>query len=349
MRTQVTSESQKKRGKIRAHVSVKHASPRMERSTGDNESSSSVERDPIRTSTEIDEEQGAAAGPRQDDLLHRQLDRDTLQAMTRSWWGSYENEGDEDASTSGDFSEGLSQLDETALEGIGGVSLAEVYDDDDDPRRHPPVASLPPQENNQVDEKDAYRRQTPPSLMTPCSGMVFPCENDTESTDSEERRPGAEAMEGPGAGERPAWAGPNLVRQGDDSEEHGGISGNLRRSWSAAWLFRRSSDSHILAEADPVHSAQMIVYATSVRPDQTTRMRKIKLGLGLLAIITSLIVGFVVGFNFRNHDSGDQDSGDPRCKLPVNEQDVFDRCHCNSTLTDLLDKAEEKYYYENVK
>jgi hypothetical protein len=116
--------------------------------------------------------------------------------------------------------------------------------------------------------------------------------------------------------------------------------------------FHRTNASSIqnahIAEANAINDAEAVVYATSVNPDNTAKIRRIVIGLGILAVL--IIVGLSVGLTYEVKNPNGGEGKDPWCLLPVNKQDVFSRCVCssNNTTEGLLLEVEETKYYNDL-
>jgi hypothetical protein len=93
-----------------------------------------------------------------------------------------------------------------------------------------------------------------------------------------------------------------------------------------------------------VNDAEVITYATSVRPDQTAKTQRITLGLGLLAILIIVILATALKLSLANNDN----DGDRTCYLPAEEQNVFAHCICNETTAGLVWSDEERHYYDQI-
>jgi hypothetical protein len=351
-----------------------------------------------------------------------QLNRETLQAMTRSWWGSDEDDDEENASVQRHDDENGGAIDlmeqggvvpqspsNTSHESVdpplnnatqetlpneenvlipeetGEPSLPRSANDtdnekdayrmpsqssrdrtglldikDDDPSLHPPVASLPRQQDDEDDEKEAYRLPRLPRQTSPMSARRQVGGTDAGSDTSNEcprepelhwqanldPRPGAVPINGRSVGPAPDWARPqpeSRPRQQPIRRHQGRVLSDLNLR------FHRTNASSIqnahITEANAINDAEAVVYATSVNPDNTAKIRRIVIGLGILAIL--IIVGLSVGLTYEVKNPNGGEGKDPWCLLPVNEQDVFSRCVCssNNTTEGLLLEVEETKYH----
>jgi hypothetical protein len=227
---------------------------------------------------------------------------------------------------------------------------------DDDPSLHPPVAALPRQQDDEDDEKEAYRLPSLTRQTSPVSSrrLVNATAGNNESNESPQEpefhrqanldpRPGAIPMNGRAAGQAPDWARPQ-----PESPPRQPIRQHQGRVLSDFNLrFYRTNSSSIqnadITEANAIDDAEAVVYATSVNPDRTAKNRRIAVGLGILAV--AIIVGLSVGLVSTNVSIESKDNGlDPWCLLPLNEQDVFARCVCNTTKEILLEDKETQFY-----
>lgn len=100
-------------------------------------------------------------------------------------------------------------------------------------------------------------------------------------------------------------------------------------------------DSHQadIAMADAVDDAELVVYASSVSPDEKMKMRRRMILMGVLALL--LVFALVMGFTWKARKY----QGDPRCLLPPDEQDVFAHCSCSKTTNGFHLTVEEVEFY----
>jgi hypothetical protein len=353
------------------------------------------------------QDEGAAPWP--NPSAPPQLNRETLQAMTRSWWGSDEDDDEENASlqrhdddANGGAVELMEQggvvpqspsntshesvdpplnnatqetlpIEENLLipEETGEPSLPRSANDtdnekdafgmpsqssrdrtglldinDDDPSLHPPVASMPRYQDDEDDEKEAYRLPRLPRQTSPMSARRQVGGTDAGSDTSNEGprepelhrqanldpRPGAVPINGRSVAPAPDWAHPqpeSRPRQQPIRRHQGRVLSDLNLR------FHRTNANSIqnahIAEANAIDDAEAVVYATSVNPDNTAKIRRVVIGLGILSVL--IIVGLSVGLTYEVKNPNGGEGDDPWCLLPLNKQDVFARCVCSGTNT----------------
>lgn len=101
-----------------------------------------------------------------------------------------------------------------------------------------------------------------------------------------------------------------------------------------------------LAQADMVNDAELVVYARSVAPDETVKMRqRIKAIGGAAMLLVLLVIGLAIGLTLMLYNGP---TDDPKCVLPVEEQDVFDHCHCSNTTENLDWSPTEQNTYRDL-
>lgn len=126
---------------------------------------------------------------------------------------------------------------------------------------------------------------------------------------------------------------------------------------SASVRARRPENQASIVRANAVDDAELVVYASSVSPDERVKMRRRVIGVGIFALL--VIIGLSIGLTFKSAASkppmtpvsGPPSpteppiSTDPRCLLPPEEQDVFAQCECFNTTEQLSLTDEEKQVY----
>lgn len=124
---------------------------------------------------------------------------------------------------------------------------------------------------------------------------------------------------------------------------------------------RRPENQASIVRANAVDDAKLVVYASSVSPDERVKMRRrIMIGAGVVALL--IIIGLSIGLTFKSFDDnltavptsghgadplGPPISTDPRCLLPVHERDVVAQCVCSNTTEYLnLTHDETQLFFE---
>jgi len=99
-----------------------------------------------------------------------------------------------------------------------------------------------------------------------------------------------------------------------------------------------------IAMADAVDNAELVVYASSVNPDERVKMRRRIAALGTFSCL--LIFALVFGLSWAGTRTSVDNQGDPRCLLPREHQDIFAHCACHNTTEGLhLTSKEREVYY----
>lgn len=102
-----------------------------------------------------------------------------------------------------------------------------------------------------------------------------------------------------------------------------------------------------IAVADAVDNAEVVVFASSVSPDERVKMRRILTATGVFAFL--LAIALIVGFTYTFPQSSSDHQGDSRCLLVPEEQDIFAHCSCSNTTKGLFLTDEEQRHYEKSK
>ena len=185
-----------------------------------------------------------------------------------------------------------------------------------------------------------------------------------EAGDDVPEMPGAFQVQGRPVGDMPEWHQRNLHPSTTTatplsySSGRSGVRGGRPLARDNSWLQRShrfvqrilsthsstssrndelgasSSRNDGLVEANMVSEAEAVVYASDVVKDRSSRTKLLLRIAGCCAVL--VIVGLTAGITSmlleRSNDDGTmEDLGNPRCRLPMSEQNAFDHCDCYGT------------------